>query len=65
MTGQTGDLLNSYAIMYQSVVAFSRDINVPLEEGLDIFMDLLQKTAKERGILPLEDTPSKDFEAQD
>ncbi|KAK2436690.1 hypothetical protein QL285_021663 [Trifolium repens] len=52
-------------MIYQSVVDISEDVDVPYEEGLDLLLEYLNNAAKERGLSPVEETLSKDLEAQE
>ncbi|KAK2402725.1 hypothetical protein QL285_052219 [Trifolium repens] len=52
-------------MIYQSIVDISEDVDVPFEEGLDLLLEYLNKAAKERGLSPVEETLSKDLEAQE
>jgi hypothetical protein len=57
--------MKSIAMIYQSIVDISEDVDVPFEEGLDLFSEYFNKAAKERGLSPVEETLSKDLEAQE
>jgi hypothetical protein len=65
MTGHTGNLMKSIAMIYPSIVDISEDVDVPFEKGLDLFSEYFNKAAKERRLSPVEETLSKDLEAQE
>jgi hypothetical protein len=65
MTRHTGNLMKSIAMIYQSIVDISEDVDVPFEEGLDLFLEYFNKAAKERRLSPVEETLGKDLEAQE
>ncbi|KAK2382349.1 hypothetical protein QL285_069893 [Trifolium repens] len=65
MTENTGNLMKSIAMIYQSIVDISEDVDVPFEEGLDFFLEYFNKAAKERGLSPVEETLGKDLKAQE
>jgi hypothetical protein len=57
--------MKSIAMIYQSIVDISEDVDVPFEEGLDLFLEYFNKAAKERGLSPVEETLGKDLKAQE
>ena len=56
--------MKSIAMIYQSIVDISEDVDVPFEEGLDL-LEYFNKAAKERGLSPVEETLGKDIKAQE
>jgi hypothetical protein len=57
--------MKSIAMIYPSIVYISEDVDVPFEKGLDLFLEYFNKAAKERRLSPVEETLSKDLEAQE
>jgi hypothetical protein len=75
MTEKWRDHADSCRILYESIIEFSKDINVPFEEGMDLYIKYTQEVARIREqshkegtlnycIKESQETPSEDLEAQ-